>query len=140
MTDALMMRLLRSGTLAAPHPLDPLHPCCWTVGEDYGPCSLWCSHDGDHIPYTPGIYLPPPAISPLALLAVQQHRWHDMACPLCGTRADGISWEKPYCIYRDGDGHVSWYEPGDRRGSIERTWRFEPCGCEARELLPALRN
>lgn len=137
MPDALMMRLLRSGMLAPPNHLDPPHQCCWIVDDGYEQCGLWCGHDGDHIPYTPGIYLPPPVIDPLTVLSVLRHRWGSgLLCPLCGARVDWPSREGPYRVHRD-DGTVSWFEPGDDPGSVELTWRFEPCGCEGRELLPS---
>ncbi|MEU5596671.1 hypothetical protein [Streptomyces sp. NPDC020298] len=139
MTDALTMRLLRSGVLAPPNRLDPPHQCCWIIdGDDYEHCGLWCDHDGDHVPYTPGAYLPPPIISPLGLLALQRCRWSCLVCPLCGRRGEYVSCDPPFRVRRDGDGSTSWYEPDDGPGDIEILWQFEPCGCEGREILPDL--
>jgi hypothetical protein len=136
-TDALMLRLLRSGVLAAPHPLDPPHPCCWIAGgEDYEPCGLWCGHDGDHTPYVPGAYLPPPIIGPLELLTpLRRSRWPHVICPLCQTPADQVSCGALFRVHRDSDGSTSWNEHGEGPGDSEYLWRFEPCGCEGRELL-----
>lgn len=133
MTDALMLRLLRSGVLAPPHPLDPPHSCCWIVGgEDCGPCGLWCGHDGEHVPYTPGAYLPPSIIS-LSSFRVGPN----FTCPLCAASANHVVAEGPFRVARDGDGSASWYELGDGPGDVEILYQFGPCGCEGREILPA---
>ncbi|MFI8535353.1 hypothetical protein ACIGMX_34550 [Streptomyces aquilus] len=136
MPDALMRRLLQPGVLATPHPLDPPHACCWMAAED-NQCGLWCGHDGEHIPYVPGVYLPPLIISPLGLLPFQRGEW-PMACPLCGTRVSCAGFEAPLRVLRDGDGSASWFEPEDGDADVECAWRFEPCGCEGRETLPHL--
>ena len=136
MPDALMTRLLRSGVLATPHPDDPPHPCCWLIDQD-GRCGVWCSHEGEHIPYVPGAYLPPPIISPLGLLPFQRGEW-PLVCPLCSARTNYPSFEAPFRVLRQGDGSTSWFEPKDGDVDVECAWRFEPCGCEGRELLPGL--
>jgi hypothetical protein len=110
------------------------HPCCWLLDVDTQ-CGLWCGHDGDHVPYTPGDYLPPPIIGLLDLLRLQQRPWPHWVCPLCGAHADHISCDAPFSVQRDGDGNASWYAPGAIRVDIECAWRFEPCGCEGREIL-----
>lgn len=126
-TDAVMLRLLRSGVLAAPHPLAPPHSCCWIVdGEDCEPCGLWCGHDGDHTSYVPGAYLPPPIIGPLDVLPIALRR--PGRCPLCRRRVDSYRAEETLALRDVGDG---WREP-----EHETEWRFEPCGCEGREILP----
>lgn len=127
MTDALMLRLLRNGVLVALHPLDPPHSCCWIVGgEDCEPCGLWCGHDGDHIPYMPGAYLPPPLIGPLDVLPVALRTAG--RCPLCRKRVDEYRAEEMLAFRDVGDG---WRGP-----EREIEWRFGPCGCEGREILP----
>ena len=121
------MRLLASGAFAPPNHLDPPHQCCWIADPDeYTQCGLWCGHDADHVPYTPGAYLPPPLISPLDVLPVNLRR--PERCPLCQRWVDVYSSEETLAFRDIGDG---WREP-----EHEGTWRFEPCGCEGRELLP----
>jgi hypothetical protein len=116
------------------------HQCCWYADAD-NPCGLWCGHDGDHAPYMPGAYLPPPIISPLDLLALQLGQWPHLACPLCRARTDAVSCDRAFHVARDGDGNVTWYErEADSPGDIEQAWRFNPCGCEARQLLPEARG
>ncbi|MFC8676698.1 hypothetical protein ACFUEN_28935 [Streptomyces griseorubiginosus] len=133
MPDELMQHLLRSGVLAAPHQLDPPHPCCWMVGEEA--CGLWCGHDGEHLPYAVGAYLPPPTISPLWILRFQQQHaagaWLMWQCPLCGARP-----APDFGVDRGPDTEVHRVWEDQKQVTYELTWRFEPCGCEGRELLP----
>lgn len=119
------------------------HQCCWIVDPGkYTQCGLWCGHDGEHLPHV-GEYLPPPIISPLWVLQFRQqitaHAWMLMSCPLCGARPPARRtlppWEPglevectPTLAYREWGGHEQITQ--------EVHWRFEPCGCEGRELLP----
>jgi hypothetical protein len=103
------------------------HGCCWIV--DYDRCGLWCGHDGDHLGYVPGNYLPPPLIGPLDVLRVQ---FRVLRCPMCG-RAPKRRWEFHASVERPvtacrGSGE-------DVQVTLEAQWRFSPCGCEAREIL-----
>ncbi|MFI1030746.1 hypothetical protein [Streptomyces sp. NPDC020951] len=87
-------------------------------------CELDRGHDGDHLPYVPGCYLPPPLITPLDLLHLA-HWPLRTACLLCGRRVDAVSCDGPTLTFREGDG----------RGDVECEWRFGPCGCVGRELI-----
>lgn len=91
---------------------------------DEGVCELDRGHEGDHLPFVPGGYLPPPLITPLDLL-----RWEPYGpgavCLLCGQRIVAASCEGPTLTFREGDD----------QGLLECEWRFGPCGCVGREIL-----
>lgn len=105
------------------------HQCCWIA--DYGQCGLWCGHDGDHLPFTPGGYLPPPMLHPLDILLLSRTR--APRCPVCGIRLRlgdfGYEWEVTHAFRHFEDGQ--WGEP-----ELEIDWWFGPCGHEVREILP----
>lgn len=112
------------------------HSCCWIVSTRDGAvqCGLYCGHDGDHLDYLPGEYLPPPLLHPLDVLPLyvssMRLPWWIIACPICGRQQHSwnVDMEAAQLVgRRDGDG---W------RCESETWWRFEVCGCEARELLP----
>lgn len=106
------------------------HTCCWVVGDDR--CGLWCGHDGDHLPYTPGDYLAEPTLHPLDLLLPWQMRLPGAAhCPICGTadRTWGLCFSVEY-------GLIARQVGDEIHLSTEGIWRFEPCGCVGREILP----
>lgn len=113
-----------SGTWAA-HTADQ-HRCCWIVTADR--CGLWCGHDGDHLPYTPGDYLPEPILHPLDLLL---RRPGVLRCPICGSvdKTWGLCFGVEF-------GLISRQVGDEIHLSTEGIWRFEPCGCEGREILP----
>ncbi|MFI9005092.1 hypothetical protein [Streptomyces sp. NPDC053541] len=91
-------------------------------------CGLDRGHDGDHLPYVPGGYLPPPLLTPLDLLGlVRQAR---PACPLCGARVTSIWCDGPVVVYRELEDV----------GSTECEWSFGPCGCKGREIVTATHN
>lgn len=101
---------------------------CGRILDD-GICELARGHDGDHLPYVPGYYLPLPLITPLHILTLM--RWHPrLICPLCRTRAVSVSYDHPGVIYRDFEDV----------GSVECEWAFEPCGCRGREIVTAQAN
>ena len=111
------------------HP-DGEHPCCrvaWRDDEPYQ-CGQWCGHDGDCTWWTPGGYLPPPLITPLAWLAVGWPHWGPLwrvrCCPICGAGVRDIRAEFTRAIYCDA-------ENAERD---EVRWEFGPCGCVGREL------
>lgn len=117
------------------------HQCCWYVDAER-PCGLWCGHDGGHVPHV-GEYLPPPIISALWVLWFRQqamaHAWKLLFCPLCGARPpqQRMPWEPGFEVFYGEEGLVfrAWRDV--ERITYERVWRFEPCGCEGRELLPS---
>lgn len=98
---------------------------CYRVLDD-GVCELDRGHDGDHLPYVPGEYLPLSLITPLHILALT---WRNprLTCPLCGTPSTSISCNEAGVIFREFEG----------RGSVEGEWCFEPCGCTGREIITA---
>jgi len=141
-TDALMMRLL-AGTLAPPSHLDPPHQCCWVADpEECTQCGLWCGHDGDHVPYTPGDYLPAPLLHPLDIAAIVL--WGAKRCPLCKTSVEFQPWANVVTGWSCEGPTQVWRLTGPPAWAVgpewqwEYAWRFEPCGCEGRELLPEL--
>lgn len=104
-------------------------------------CGLYSKHDG---PCTPNVgdYLPPPILHPLDawLVRVRQYAtgrpcpnghggaWYS---PFPGRRlwtdpSYGIEWTTMFRHFEDG----AWLPP-----ESEALWRFEPCGCEFREIL-----
>jgi hypothetical protein len=98
-------------------------PSCYRILDD-GVCELDRGHDGDHLPYVPGDYLPLPLITPLHILTLMQ--WGSrLNCPLCGTRAESVTCDGPVVIYREFEGP----------GSTECEWWFGPCGCRGREIV-----
>jgi hypothetical protein len=95
-----------------------LYACGLDDWDHSGPCTWW----------TPGSYLAPRLITPLDWLAVgwpgAGPLWRVRCCPACGAGVSYISGEFQHMIYCDA-------------GNAERDeihWRFEPCGCEGREL------
>jgi hypothetical protein len=126
-----MTRPYLSGILAAHYAEQ--HPCCWIVAPEYVQCGLWCGHDGAHLPYVPGEYLPVPELHPLDVLrltALSPWRpWWLVTCPVCGT--DTKSW----LTHREA-GDLATFVGGEWRVQRVLWWRFQPCGCEAREVLP----
>lgn len=106
--------------LSLDHADKPPHQCCRIVDDE--PCGLWCGHDGDHTPHQIGAYLPPSILGPLDLLRF----WRDHRCPLCGTRESNANFG-PALVFREGR---------FRDSELETEWRFWPCGCEGREILP----
>ncbi|MFF7881034.1 hypothetical protein ACH40F_07850 [Streptomyces sp. NPDC020794] len=120
------------------------HQCCW-IFDSETQCGLWCGHDGEHLPHV-GEYLPPPIVSPVWVLQFRQQMmaraWVFMRCPLCGARppavrppASRLLWERgfevectPMLACREWEGYEQITQ--------EMQWRFEPCGCEGREMLP----
>lgn len=105
------------------------HRCCWIVELEQ--CGLWCGHDGDHLGYVPGGYLPPPLIGPLDVLRVSG-RFRVRRCPVCG-RTPKHWWEFDASV----ESPVSAYRRSgeDWQMTLESLWSFSPCGCEAREIL-----
>ncbi|MFC8156322.1 hypothetical protein ACFUO0_20105 [Streptomyces cinereoruber] len=100
---------------------------CFRILDD-GWCELDRGHDGDHLPYVPGEYLPLPLITPLDVLGLTLRP--RPVCPLCGTRCTLISYDHPGVIYREFEGE----------GSVECEWRFGPCGCRGREIVTAVHD
>lgn len=108
---------------------------CLRILDD-GVCELDRGHDGGHLPYVPGDYLPPPLITPLDLLHLR-HWPRSSACPLCGQPVNSVSCEGPTVAYRGtlarGDGAIEM-----AGGETEFEWRFGPCGCVGREILTSV--
>ncbi|MGW1744571.1 hypothetical protein ACWCRD_02915 [Streptomyces sp. NPDC002092] len=118
---------------------DQQHQCC-VVAAEGDRCGLWCGHDADHVPYTPGDYLPTPLLHPLDVAAILL--WGFKRCPLCkasvafrpwGNVVTGWYCEGPTQVWRL-TGPPAWVVGPEWQW--EYAWRFEPCGCEGRELLP----
>ncbi len=115
------------------------HQCCWIVdGETQ--CGLRCGHDGDHTPHQIGDYLnlAPPIVHPLDMMRlnflVRTGQWRRLRCPLCGEGAGGPYYE--FGLELDCEGLVGSSYGGEDRFEYERLWRFVPCGCWGREILP----
>lgn len=91
-------------------------------------CGLDHGHDGEHLPYTPGEYLPPPMLHPLDILLLSRTR--APRCPVCGIRLGsfGYEWEVTHAFRHFADG--VWGEP-----EVEVGWRFQPCEHGAREIV-----
>lgn len=107
--------------------MDDDGPQCQRI-IDWEQCGLEHGHGGDHLPYTPGEYLPPPLLHPLDALLLQRPR----RCPACGARLDllGYVTTEVTHVFRHftDDG---WGEP-----ELEISWWFSPCGHEMREIAP----
>jgi len=111
------------------------HQCCWIVDGETR-CGLWCGHDGDHIPHQIGDYLTitTPVIHPLDMLRLNSlmraEQWNRLRCPLCGAG------QHSFGLTLDCEGLIGRFYDDEDHGGYERLWRFEPCGCEGREILP----
>lgn len=110
--------------------LAPAH-CPRVVEHDggYYACGLadW-DHDGDCVWFVPGDYLPPPLLHPLDAFNAGLHRppwWWMARCPLCGS---GLT-------FQEAEFTTVTYVGDEVREELR--WRFEPCGCVARELFAA---
>ena len=98
---------------------------CLRILDD-GVCELDRGHDGDHLPYVPGYYLPAPIITPLDLLHLP-HWPRRTTCLLCRRPVYSLSSEGPTLVFREDTG----------TSDVEYEWRFGPCGCTGREILTA---
>lgn len=129
---------------------DDRYACPGLVPVDGEPalCGLWLGHAGACTPHV-GDYLPPPLLHPLdARLVPLRLRATGVACPN-GHGARGrwhessihggrVLWDEPWyqvegpvtALRHHVDGH--WLA-----AETEWLWRFEPCGCEFRQILPA---
>ena len=107
------------------------HGCCWLVGFER--CGLWCGHGGDHLGYVPGDYLMLPLIGPLDVLRL---KFRAPQCPMCG-RAPKRRWEFHASVLSP----VAWWRGSgeDSQMTLGALWQFDPCGCEAREILEGQR-
>lgn len=92
-------------------------------------CGLEHRHADDHVPFVPGEYLPPPMLHPLDVLLLVRRRLP--RCPACGVLPSvvEIDTQVTHAFRHFEDG--AWGEP-----ELEIEWRFDPCGHEAREVLP----
>lgn len=114
-------------------------------GGDAYPCGLWLGHARPCTPFVS--YLPLPLLHPLdAWLVPRRLRETGVACPnghgerrrRVVSRVFGANWvtdlagfevEGPVAAYRRFEGG-RWLAP-----EFEAVWRFEPCGCEFRQVL-----
>lgn len=128
---SLEERTARTTPGAWPQHYDIQHPCCATHTDGETRCGLWCGHNNEHIPYTPGEYLAPQTLHPLTirqLLTAPRGPLRDLPpCPIC--QAATYDW---YCHWPPA---LVWRSGTHPRTEVE--WRFWPCGCEAREIVPS---
>lgn len=118
------------------------HQCCRIADPTrYRRCGLWCGHDGDHVPYTPGDYLQPPLLHPLdriRLLFLGDDR-----CPLCGAWAGFQPWSSRVTGWtctveprrRQLPRGPSAYIVSKKEWRWEHRFQFDPCGCVGVEML-----
>lgn len=92
-------------------------PCPAFVGDHA--CGLLWRYDGDHVPFVPGEYLPPPLLHPLDTVKAA----HARCCPLCGGESTPPVAEAVTAFRGDYD-----------RPSFEWQWAFWPCGCVGRTV------
>lgn len=122
---------------------------CPRVDEQGNPCGLIYGHDGDHVPFVPGDYLPAPILHPLDRLLVRV-RGHSRVrlCPNGCSPLRVLRWI--YGNYIADLSEVYWEAPSawhyvdDEVPHVEFQVmvRFGPCGCEFREICappPAVR-
>lgn len=95
--------------------------CQW-LHEDYTLCGLLAGHLGDHVPFVPGEYLPPPLLHPLDAFKAA----HARRCLLCGNESTPPVAEAVTAFRGE---HANW-----DRASFEWQWRFWPCGCVVRTV------
>lgn len=95
-------------------------PCPALVGDRA--CGLLWRHDGDHVPFVPGEYLPPPLLHPLDRMKAVNAR----CCPLCGGESTPPIAEAVTAFRGE---HTNWDRP-----SFEWQWEFWPCGCVGRTV------
>lgn len=89
--------------------------CQW-LHEDYTLCGLLAGHLGDHVPFVPGEYLPPPLLHPLDAFKAA----HARRCLLCGNESTPPVAEAVTAFRGE---HANW-----DRASFEWQWTFWPCG------------
>ena len=115
--------------------LDPLYALAARIRKrSYGEpsqCGLLWGHAGRCVWFTPGEYL----VGLAPLLHPLDPRGRFEPCPGCGHAITSIGADGPYWVLRDGYMTAAYGGPmpGAER---EAVWRFEPCGCERREILP----
>lgn len=101
--------------------------CQWLY-KDYVLCGLLAGHNGNHVPFVPGDYLPPPLLHPLDVWLLLP-AWR---CPVCTEKFN----------YSPGADLVTAFR-GDcdnwGRAQPEWQWSFHPCGCVGR-VVPGERN
>lgn len=98
-------------------------PCPALAGDH--PCGLLWRHDGGHVPFLPGEYLPPPLLHPLDLLLLGVAAPQGCRCPLCGQWAGAPDCE---LVTPFRGAPENW-----GRARAEWQWTFLPCGCTGRE-------
>lgn len=96
--------------------------CQWLL-EDYVPCGLLANHDGEHVPFAPGDYLPPPLLHPLDMWLLLP-AWR---CPVCTEKFNCSPGAEVVTVFRgDWDNWI--------RAVPEWQWEFQPCGCVGRAV------
>jgi hypothetical protein len=118
--------------------------CQWVYGEEYDQCGLLVGHDGDHVPFTPGEYLPAPLLDPVEELLV---RWRyvsdcDLVCPNGCTRyAAGRSMWGPWrhdAFDMSKEPTIAHIWTGDDWHVTDQlNITMSPCGCEFRQIPAA---
>jgi hypothetical protein len=101
-------------------------------------CGLLHEHPGSCVWWTPGGYLrlAPPLLHPLDPLPGPRAGMPD--CPGCGRVVFGIDCDDgEVWVVRDEHSAIAYGQP-TAGASHEATLRFEPCGCERREILGTL--
>lgn len=88
-------------------------------------CGLYARHDGDHVPFDPGVYLRAPLIHPLD----RWNAWRLHRCP-CGRSLYEFSSEGP--IH-----DMQWENDGWVLHDVVMEWQFGPCGCVYRDICDA---
>lgn len=101
--------------------------CQW-LHEDYTPCGLLAGHDGGHVPFVPGEYLPPPLLHPIDVLlaSAADLPWWRCRCLLCGAWS-GMPDGELVTPFRGGS--ENWDQV-----RAEWQWTFRPCGRVGREV------
>lgn len=101
-------------------------PCPALAGDHL--CGLLWRHDGNHVPFVPGEYLPPSLLHPIdvMLAAAADLPWWRCRCPLCGAWS-GMPDGEVVTAFRGGP--ENW-----DRVRAEWQWTFWPCGCVGRTV------
>lgn len=109
------------------------------VGEQ---CGLLASHGGVCVPFTPGWYLPAPMLHPLAELLVRARTRAGLerVCPngcsrLVAARSQ-FGWSVRDAFYLTTElAPPTYLFDWDRFVEPQVDIRFDPCGCEFRQIL-----
>lgn len=113
-------------------------PRCQRLADDVGEqCGLLHGHDGVCVPFTPGWYLPAPLLHPLeeVLVRVRMRAGLERICPNGCSRLVADRYVRDAFLLTVEAPPPTYLLDWDRFAEPQVDFRFDPCGCEFRQIL-----